>query len=258
MYTGKLLVPRALEADIDTEAGQATCIDNLATWVSLCFVLNPSAPVPLYRQLAADLTRRIQMGEYRQGERLPSEPQLAAEHKIGRPTVRQATELLVRKGLIERRRGSGTFVRRLEPQVDLFGLGGTIAAFKKSGFALKTRLLKRAALRIVDDDDSPLVGQSAFIISRMGSFEGQPVLLEHIAFRADVFPGFDQIPLKGLSISDLVERIYHRTPCGCRQEFTLGTLGQPWAQALAVSVKASLLLVKRTLDFPGAPAACHS
>jgi GntR family transcriptional regulator len=208
--------------------------------------------------LAADLSHRIQKGEFRQGERLPSEPQLAAEHHIGRPTVRQATDILVRKGLIERRRGSGTYVRKLEPQVDLFSLDGTIAAFKKSGFSLKTKLLKRAVLRLIDDKDSPLVGQSAFQISRLGSLEQQPVLLEHIAFRADVFPGFDQIPLKDQSISELVERIYHRLPCGSRQEFTLGTLEQSWAQVLQISSKTPLLLIKRTLDFPGAPAACHS
>ena len=221
-------------------------------------VLNPSAPIPLYRQLAADLVARIQQGEYRQGERLPSEPQLAAHHHIGRPTVRQATDLLLRKGLIERRRGSGTFVKKLEPQVDLFSSGGTIAAFKRSGFSLKTKLLKRAVLRLIEDEDSPLMGQLAFSVSRVGALDGQPVLLEHIAFRADVFPGFDQIPLKNASISEIVERIYHRTPSSSRQEFTLGTLKEPWAQALRVTVETPLLLIRRTLDFAGAPQACHS
>ncbi|MFL6539073.1 MAG: GntR family transcriptional regulator, partial [Chthoniobacterales bacterium] len=49
-------------------------------------------------------------------------PELSRQHGIGRPTVRQATELLVKRGLIERRRGSGTYVRKAEQRVDLFSL----------------------------------------------------------------------------------------------------------------------------------------
>ena len=238
--------------------GLLTCIDNLSTWATLEPVLNPTAPVPLYRQLAADLARRIQVGEYREGERLPSEPELAAQHQIGRPTVRQAPDVLVRKGLIERKRGSGTYVRKVEPRVDLFGMGGTIAAFKKGGFTLETRILEPAKLRLVDDDASALVGQQAYCLSRLGCLSGQPVLLEHLDFRADMFPGFDQVPLEGQSISELVERIYQRSPSASRQEFTIGSVSSRWALALEVSAKTPLLVVKRTLDFPGAAGGIHS
>ena len=221
-------------------------------------MLNPEAPAPLYRQLAAELTHRISSGQYRRGERLPSEPELAALHHIGRPTVRQATDLLVRKGLIERKRGSGTYVRSLEPQVDLFALGGTIAAFRKSGVVLQTRLLGRVALKPVVDAANPMFGKQTYSLCRLGLIEAVPVLLEQIFLEADVFPGLDQIPIKSQSLSQLVERIYHRSPCGSRQEFTIGTLDRPWAAALRVTVRTPLLRVNRTLDFPGANAACFS
>ncbi len=221
-------------------------------------MLNPEAPAPLYRQLAADLTLRIQSGQFRGGERLPSEPELAALHHIGRPTVRQATDLLVRKGLVERRRGSGTYVRTLEPQVDLFAMGGTIAAFKKGGFVLKTKLLQRVALCEVNDDSNPLHGKRVYSLVRLGTIETRPVLLEQIDLAVEVFPGLDQVPLNGQSLSQLVERIYHRSPSSSRQEFTIGTLGRGWVQCLGVTAKTPLLVVRRTLDFPGAAAACYS
>jgi GntR family transcriptional regulator len=66
---------------------------------------------------------------------LPSEHELARQFRVGRPTVRQATELLVRRGMIERRRGSGTLVRPARPEVDLFTLSGTIAAFERTASA---------------------------------------------------------------------------------------------------------------------------
>jgi GntR family transcriptional regulator len=112
-------------------------------------VLNPQSPLPLYQQLAEELRRAIEDGSLAPGQKLPSEPELSRRHRIGRPTVRQATELLVRRGLIERRRGAGTFVRPEPPRVDLFSLGGTLSSFREGGVELETQLLGKVVQRRV-------------------------------------------------------------------------------------------------------------
>lgn len=66
---------------------------------------------PKYLRLANQLRHAIQAGRYRDGDLLPSEPQLAREHGMSRPTVVRALELLRRDGLIESQQGRGTFVR---------------------------------------------------------------------------------------------------------------------------------------------------
>ncbi|MEJ2039830.1 MAG: GntR family transcriptional regulator, partial [Desulfosarcinaceae bacterium] len=91
-------------------------------------MLNPQSPIPLYRQLADLLHAQVRAGDYPPGSRVPSEHQLAAAHAIGRPTVRQAIDLLVRKGVLRRRRGSGTYVCEPQQEVDLFNLDGTSAS----------------------------------------------------------------------------------------------------------------------------------
>ena len=68
-------------------------------------MLNTESPLPLYHQLAEILTAEIRSGEYPPGSRIPAEMGLAQTYGIGRPTVRQAVDLLVRKGLVKRRRG---------------------------------------------------------------------------------------------------------------------------------------------------------
>jgi GntR family transcriptional regulator len=85
-------------------------------------ILNPRSPLPLYHQLAELLAARIRAGDYPPGTRIPSEHQLAGVFAIGRPTARQAIDVLVRKGLVTRRRGSGTYVREPRQEVDLFSL----------------------------------------------------------------------------------------------------------------------------------------
>ena len=70
---------------------------------------------PLYRQVERDLLRRIRSGELCPGQRLPTEPELAAEWGVNRLTIRQAIGELARAGHITVRQGSGTYVA--EPQV---------------------------------------------------------------------------------------------------------------------------------------------
>jgi DNA-binding GntR family transcriptional regulator len=71
-----------------------------------------SSRVPLYYQVALQLEREIVSGRYPPGERLPNEVDLASELSLSRPTLRQAIQRLVDKGLVVRKRGVGTLVVR--------------------------------------------------------------------------------------------------------------------------------------------------
>jgi GntR family transcriptional regulator len=65
---------------------------------------------PLYRQIKSLLTRSLQEGEWRPGETIPSEHELAARYKVSQGTVRKAVDELATENLLVRRQGRGTFV----------------------------------------------------------------------------------------------------------------------------------------------------
>ncbi|MEU5307848.1 GntR family transcriptional regulator [Streptomyces sp. NPDC021562] len=65
-----------------------------------------------YEAIADDLRRSIRNGGREPGARLPSEAELARHYGRSVPTVQNALRLLSAEGLIDRRHGSGTFVRR--------------------------------------------------------------------------------------------------------------------------------------------------
>lgn len=69
-----------------------------------------TSPVPLYHQLAQQLEAAIEQGRLAPGSLLGNELDLAARLGLSRPTVRQAIQSLVDKGLMVRRRGIGTQV----------------------------------------------------------------------------------------------------------------------------------------------------
>src|SRR5882724_4894332 len=69
-----------------------------------------SSPVPLYYQIAQQLEEAVRSGSLAPGERLENEVDLADRFGLSRPTVRQAIQELVRKGMLVRKRGVGTQV----------------------------------------------------------------------------------------------------------------------------------------------------
>lgn len=75
-----------------------------------------SEPRRLYEQISQKLAKSIAAGEYKLGERLPSERELAQAFGVSRPTVREAIIALELDGLVQVRLGSGVYVtRRLPP-----------------------------------------------------------------------------------------------------------------------------------------------
>ncbi|HEX6047264.1 MAG TPA: GntR family transcriptional regulator [Pyrinomonadaceae bacterium] len=74
------------------------------------FSLSPSHPMPLYAQLTRAIQFAIATGKLRIGEQLPTVRQLAVELRINANTVAKVYAELERSGVLETRRGVGTFV----------------------------------------------------------------------------------------------------------------------------------------------------
>lgn len=78
---------------------------------------------PKYKLILEDLRRNITDGTYKSGDRLPSEIELGETYSVSRLTIQRALKELQIDGTVERRAGSGTYVRaRTEPAGHLFGL----------------------------------------------------------------------------------------------------------------------------------------
>lgn len=222
-------------------------------------MLNSQSPVPLYRQLADIILARIRSGEYLPGSRIPSEHDLASTFGIGRPTARQATDLLVRKRILTRKRGSGTFVREKEKEIDLFSLAGTISSFRKKGISVSTRILKNICLKSIGDDpENPFSGKKAYFFSRLSQVEDIPVLIEDIYLHPEIFPGISDINLAGRSLSQIVDEHYYMRPTKGRQNFRIAYLNGEKAMSLAVSSDTPILAVKRFLHFSQTENAIYS
>ncbi len=216
-------------------------------------MLNPQSPLPLYHQLAERLAAMIRAGEYEDGARIPSEHQLAATYGIGRPTVRQAIDVLVRRHMLIRRRGAGTFVRPGQPhEIDLFSLAGTTSAFQRRGLKVSSRILKpMARRRVPTTEENPFAGGRAYTYSRLSHVEGAPVLIEDLYLHPELFEGIDAISLEGRSVATVVAERYYLRPSGGKQNFSIAHLKGVRARQLGLASNQAVLAVNRWLHFPG-------
>ncbi len=222
-------------------------------------MLNSQSPVPLYHQLADLLTEQIRSGTYKPGDVIPPETGMAKQYSIGRPTVRQATDILVRKGLLERKRGSGTFVKQQDHQVDLFSLAGTSQAFLTKGIKTRSKSIEPATLKeIIDDETNPFNRGKAFFLSRITMVKDEPVLLEEFYLHPELFIGLDNADLENRSLSQVVSDQYYLKPETGRQAFKISFVTEYQAELLKLKPDEPILEVQRTLNFPGAKEAIFS
>jgi GntR family transcriptional regulator len=217
-------------------------------------MLNRHSPLPLYHQLAESLLAAIRSGTWAEGEKIPSENALAAEHGIGRPTVRQAVDSLVRQGVLVRRRGAGTFVAPRREAVDLFSLSGTMQSFRDTGRAPQMRVLAGPVLRAVDnggpgDLANPFAGGRAVVFSRLSRMDDAPVLVEDIYLDPALFPGMEELDLTDASLSRVAEERYGLVPTAGEQHFRIAYPDARLARLLGLGRTTPILAVGRYLDF---------
>ncbi|MDB5073858.1 MAG: transcriptional regulator, GntR family [Chloroflexi bacterium] len=96
---------------------------------------------PLAERVREDLAHRIRSAEFKQGQQLPTEAELARVYDVSRMTIREAIKGLQRDHLLFIRRGQGTFVTHMPIQhpITLLQTGSELAT--ELGFALTTKVL---------------------------------------------------------------------------------------------------------------------
>jgi len=148
---------------------------------------------PLYDQIKVLLTQSLIGGEWRPGDMIPSEMDLAARYKVSQGTVRKAIDSLASENILIRRQGKGTFVAtHKEDNVKLRFLRLTAVNGQKE--LLQNEFIScvksKAEGRIAQALDLK-AGASTIEVKRLLSFSGRPVIYDHIIVPAAPFKGLN-------------------------------------------------------------------
>jgi GntR family transcriptional regulator len=156
----------------------------------------PAAPAtpafsPLYLQIKSLLTSGLTQGEWKPGEALPSETELAARFKVSQGTVRKALDAMAADKLLLRRQGRGTFVAtHAEQQVQyrflrLMPDAGPRVAMQRRFLGLRRGSAPAEVARSLGLRS----GDAALHLRRLLLAERRPVVLDDIWLPARLFKG---------------------------------------------------------------------
>jgi Transcriptional regulators len=148
------------------------------------FVLDPPAPtspVPLHYQIRQQISLAIADGRLVPGDLLPPEEDLAAQGSVSRTTIRQALAALVHEGLIERKRGKGSWV--VEPRIDqqLIELTGFVEDMLSRGLEPEARVISMEVVSadiIVAEELGISEGSRVVRIERVRLADRRPILFD--------------------------------------------------------------------------------
>jgi DNA-binding GntR family transcriptional regulator len=129
---------------------------------------------PAYVQLVNILRNQIAFGQFKPGERLPSESQLCKRYEVSPMTVRRAINILLQQGLVSTTQGRGTFVKSIELSTVKFGLEELREVFSQN----KVKLLEVRIIKADPDIAERLTiktGERVILIRRIILKDEEPI-----------------------------------------------------------------------------------
>ncbi|KQV99237.1 GntR family transcriptional regulator [Rhizobacter sp. Root1221] len=204
---------------------------------------------PLYQQIKTLITRSLQAGEWRPGEMIPSEIELAARYKVSQGTVRKAIDAMADENLVVRRQGKGTFVATHSEQKIQFRFLRLMADDGEPGNVTR-RVIDCRRMRAPADVSRALelkAGDTVVEVRRVMLFRGVPVVLDDIWLPGNLFKGLTaerlgeyRGPLYGLFETEFGVRMIR-----AEEQLRAVAADQTAAELLQVEAGTPLLSVER-------------
>jgi GntR family transcriptional regulator len=170
-----------------------TFADNGAATAEAAVTATPAFS-PLYQQIKALILQSLQVGEWKPGESIPSEMDLAARFRVSQGTVRKAIDELAAENLVVRRQGKGTFVATHAEQhlrYRFLKLMPDSGDREGEGPAQRTVLECRRARAAAEVARALALrpGDAVLQVRRILSFAGVPTILEDLWLPGNAFKG---------------------------------------------------------------------
>ncbi|QVI34619.1 GntR family transcriptional regulator, LSA1692 subfamily [Lacticaseibacillus chiayiensis] len=168
-----------------------------------------------FEEVADELSRRVRDGIYTTSQRLPSEYDLAKEFGVSRLTVRKAIELLIRKRLLVKSPGKGTYVMSYSDKVESgrMGLQGFTEAAKAYGKKSRTEVLSFGPLAPIPEEIGRVLGcdqhihKTVDLLVRRRFWDEEPMTVEHVAICHEYIDGLQPHDFEGSLFALLEKRV---------------------------------------------------
>ena len=203
---------------------------------------------PAYQRIQRSIRDLIEAGDLKPGDAVASERELAKRHSVSLMTARHALAGLEHEGMVERRRGAGTFVA--PPRIHFNKLMSYTEQMASRGMAAVSKLI---TAKIIDQDEeiaarlSLSAGNKMIKIERVRHASEEPFALETCYLPADRFPGLVREPLGRGSLFATLEHDYDVRLTYADEEVDATAADSRVAQALHVPRGAPVMRIRQVI-----------
>jgi GntR family transcriptional regulator len=204
--------------------------------------------VPAYLRIQGAILKRIEGGQLKPGDAVESERLLAKSYGVSLMTARHALVSLEREGMVERRRGSGTFVA--PPKIHFNKLMSFSEQLAGRSLASSSKVVY---LKVVDDEHEiaarlALPSNSRLLkLERIRMGADEPFALETCYLSAEEFSGLSRQALERGSLFSLLEREYGAEIAHADEEIDATLPDRTTARLLGIGTEQPLLRIRQTI-----------
>jgi GntR family transcriptional regulator len=211
--------------------------------------IDPHSHVPLYAQVETVLAASIADGTLPPGSQLPSEDSLIERFAVSRTTIRKTIQNLANSGLIEIRRGKGTFVTQPKITQELTELSGFVEDMRALGRNPTARLLSKqivAASESVARQLALTAGTLVVRIERVRLADNVPMSFDETYLPREIGEKVMENNLESEPIFSLLEQKYNLPLVEAEYRLEAISAKATVAQALGIGLGSPIFLVERT------------
>lgn len=217
-------------------------------------MIKRTATGSLYGQLYNDLVDKISAGEWKVGDKIPTEAELCELYGVSRITVRRALNELLQKGLIRREIGRGTFVEEpvtVSPRTQIYSFTNEII---RLGYKPGVQLIKqerRTASESVAQDLRINPGDPVIYVRRLRTANEAPLFVADSFLNFHEFPQLGKADFSGLSIAEIIRGSLNKKAIRVEQWINTCLASKSIAALLCLDNKSPVLKMKRIVYIEG-------
>jgi len=204
--------------------------------------------IPAYQRIQGAILKRIENGQLRPGDIVDSERELAKIHRVSLMTARHALVGLEKEGMVERRRGSGTFVA--PPKIHFNKLMSYTEQMAGRGLSAISKILSFGVINTEHEIAArlSLPATSRLIkLERLRSAADEPFALETCYLSADEFAGLTEVPVERGSLFSVLEHEYGLDIAHADEEIDATSADPHTARLLCVPNGLPLLRIRQVI-----------
>ncbi len=205
--------------------------------------------MPLYAQVEAILATGIADGAFPPGSRLPNEDELVERYTVSRTTIRQTIQNLIRRGLVEIRRGKGTFVTQPKFTQELTELSGFVEDMKALGRHASARVLDKQLVPANESVARQLAiptGAPVVRIQRVRLADHSPLSFDETYLPQEIGEKIIENDLETEPIFSLLEQKYKIPLVEAEYRLEAVAADIAVARALCIGAGSPIFLIERT------------